>query len=88
MTRKMWTVGGSLALIAVMGAAMAVSRHTVTAQASRQPVPQFEPDPLWSQALPNRWATGQVGGIAVDSHDHVWIFIVPRRFRRANGARR
>ena len=77
MTRKMWTVGGSLALVAVMGAAMAVSRNNVTAQVSRQPVPQFEPDPLWSQALPNRWATGQVGGIAVDSHDHVWIFHRP-----------
>jgi hypothetical protein len=37
----------------------------------------FEPDPLWSQALPNKWATGAVGGIAVDSHDNVWVFHRP-----------
>jgi hypothetical protein len=40
-------------------------------------LPVFEPDPLWSQALPNQWVTGQVGGVAVDSHDHVWVFHRP-----------
>ena len=39
--------------------------------------PRFEPDPLWSQALPNKWVTGQVGGLAVDSHDNVWVFHRP-----------
>jgi DNA-binding beta-propeller fold protein YncE len=43
---------------------------------SRQ-MPTFEPDPLWSQALPNKWVTGQVGGVAVDSHDNVWVFHRP-----------
>src|SRR5690242_1803231 len=48
------------------------------AQTSRRAqVPIFEPDPLWSQALPNKWVTGQVGGNAVDSHDNVWIFQRP-----------
>src|ERR1041385_205177 len=45
--------------------------------AQNRPVPLFEPDPLWSQALPNKWATGAVGGIAVDSHDNVWVFHRP-----------
>ncbi len=40
-------------------------------------VPIFEPDPLWSQALPNNWVTGAVGGVAVDSHDNVWVFQRP-----------
>src|SRR5215471_7955949 len=40
-------------------------------------VPTFEPDPLFFQALPNKWATGAVGGIAVDSHDNVWVFQRP-----------
>src|SRR5258706_4650622 len=40
-------------------------------------MPTFEPDPIWSQALPNKWVTGQVGGVAVDSHDNVWIFHRP-----------
>ena len=77
MTRKMWTVGGTLVLVAVIGIAITVPRNTATAQESRLQVPLFEPDPLWSQALPNKWATGQVGGVAVDSHDNVWIFHRP-----------
>jgi hypothetical protein len=40
-------------------------------------VPRFEPDPLWSEALPNKWVTGQVGGLAVDSHDNLWVFHRP-----------
>jgi hypothetical protein len=77
MTRNMWAAGGSLVLVAVLGLATAIPRETAGAQVSRQQVPLFEPDPLWSQALPNKWATGQVGGVAVDSHDNVWIFHRP-----------
>jgi hypothetical protein len=51
-------------------------RHA-SGQASQRRVPLFEPDPLWSQALPNKWVTGQVGGLAVDSHDNVWVFHRP-----------
>jgi DNA-binding beta-propeller fold protein YncE len=49
----------------------------VSPQSNRSQVPLFEPDPLWSQALPNRWVTGQVGGLAVDSHDNLWVFHRP-----------
>ena len=48
-----------------------------SAQTSRQQVPTFEPDPLWSETLPNKWVTGQVGGVAVDSHDNLWVFHRP-----------
>src|SRR5262249_49653560 len=47
------------------------------AQTNRTQVPTFEPDPLWSQPLPNKWVNGQVGGVAVDSHDNVWVFHRP-----------
>jgi DNA-binding beta-propeller fold protein YncE len=40
-------------------------------------VPTFEPDPLWSELLPNQWVTGAVGGVAVDRHDNVWVFHRP-----------
>jgi hypothetical protein len=36
-------------------------------------VPNFDWDPLFFQELPNRWTTGQVGGISVDNQDHAWI---------------
>jgi len=77
MNRHTLTVVGTLVVVAVIGIAVAVPRSVVVAQGSRGLVPQFEPDPLWSQALPNRWATGAVGGVAVDSHDNVWVFHRP-----------
>jgi DNA-binding beta-propeller fold protein YncE len=74
MTTTKWMVGVSIALAATIGCAVVLLERSVNAQASRQQVPRFEPDPLWSQALPNKWVTGQVGGVAVDSHDNVWVF--------------
>src|SRR5947207_4184480 len=55
---------------------MAGSLALVDAQSTPK-APTFEPDPLFFQALPNKWATGAVGGIAVDSHDNIWVFHRP-----------
>lgn len=41
-------------------------------------VPRFEPDPSWPKPLPNNWMLGQVSGIYVDSHDHIWVTNRPR----------
>jgi len=43
-----------------------------------QNVPKFEPDPHWPKQLPNNWMLGQVGGIYVDAHDHIWVTSRPR----------
>ena len=56
---------------------LALVQQLASGQTNRPQVPTFEPDPLWSQALPNKWVTGQVGGLAVDSHDNVWVFHRP-----------
>jgi len=69
-----WAAAAGLGLAVTIGAALAFREPPANAQVSRQQVPLFEPDPLWSQALPNKWVTGAVGGIAVDSHDNVWVF--------------
>src|SRR5712691_6886498 len=73
MRGKVWVFGG--AVIVIVAAALVEQR--AAAQASRTQVPLFEPDPLWSQPLPNKWVTGQVGGDAVDSHDNLWVFHRP-----------
>ena len=39
--------------------------------------PTFQVDPFWPQALPNDWIFGEVAGLAVDRHDHVWIIHRP-----------
>ena len=46
---------------------------TLRAQAG---VPKFEVDPYWPKPLPDRWVTGEIGGVCVDSQDH--IFVVQR----------
>ena len=40
--------------------------------------PLFRVDPYWPKPLPNNWILGQVGGIAVDDHDNIWVFQRPR----------
>jgi NHL repeat len=46
--------------------------------ASKQGLPKFEPDPYWPKPLPNNWILGEVSGVAVDAHDHIWIIHRPR----------
>src|ERR1700674_196230 len=70
--KRMWMCGGSAALVVTIGTTLAGNALT-----NRPQVPLFEPDPLWSQALPHKWVTGQIGGVAVDSHDNVWVFHRP-----------
>src|SRR5207237_1454320 len=56
---------------------IAVLAVSLMAQAARPQVPTFEADPLWSQPLPNKWVSGQVGGTPVDPHDNLWVFHRP-----------
>lgn len=39
--------------------------------------PAFKVDPFWPKPLPNDWLLGEVGGMAVDSRDHIWIIQRP-----------
>ena len=40
--------------------------------------PTFVVDPAWPQRLPNNWILGQIGGLFVDQHDHIWVYNRPR----------
>ena len=42
-----------------------------------QEPPKFKVDPSWPKELPNNWIMGQVGGMAVDRHDHIWVLQRP-----------
>ena len=41
--------------------------------AAGRAVPKFDADPCWPEPLPNDWMLGQVSGIFVDAHDHIWV---------------
>ena len=45
---------------------------------SSSTAPQYKIDPFWPKPLPNNWIIGQVSGLAVDLHDHIWIVHRPR----------
>lgn len=40
--------------------------------------PSFVLDPAWPKPLPHKWIIGDVGGISVDRHDHIWVYHRPR----------
>ena len=61
---------------------MSLERSVQSAQ-STGGVPKFEVDPYWPKDLPNQWMLGQVAGIFVDSHDHVWVTNRPRSLERS-----
>ena len=43
-----------------------------------QTLPIYTVDASWPKQLPNNWIMGQVGGMAVDKDDHIWVFQRPR----------
>ena len=45
----------------------------VTAPRAQGNAPKFEVDPSWPKPLPNLWVTGGIGGVCIDSRDHVFI---------------
>lgn len=64
---------------------LALTAGSIAAQTSAPPAvtagqvtPRYNVDPFWPKELPNRWIMGQVGGLAVDSKDHVWVLQRPR----------
>ena len=42
--------------------------------------PSFVVDASWPQPLPNHWILGQIGGLYVDRHDHIWVYNRPPRW--------
>src|ERR1700722_9489550 len=41
-------------------------------------MPDFVSDPTWPAPLPHDWLLGQIGGLYVDRHDHIWVYNRPR----------
>ena len=66
---------GALALAAAVVLSSSFWRPAVSAQSAQPPLngPQFEVDPSWPKQLPERWVTGELGGVCVDANDHVFV---------------
>jgi hypothetical protein len=70
----------ALAALLACGACTAVGDANGAAPGAQKgpEAPRFKVDPSWPKELPNRWLIGQVGGLAVDSHDNIWVLQRPR----------
>jgi DNA-binding beta-propeller fold protein YncE len=49
----------------------------VSTPANAQAPPTYKVDASWPKELPNNWIMGQVGGMAVDRQDHIWVLQRP-----------
>jgi DNA-binding beta-propeller fold protein YncE len=47
------------------------------AASQAQAPPVYKVDASWPKQLPNNWIMGQVGGMAVDRQDHIWVLQRP-----------
>lgn len=80
-------VFASVAAAAFVGGAMAGNVSANDMKEMKRPVleptyetygvksewPDFRVDERWPKPLPHNWILGQVGGIAVDRHDNIWV---------------
>ena len=61
----------NIVVLAAVTLVVAVVPHT---DAAAQPAPRYEVDPLWPQLpLGDGWITGGLGGMCIDSRDHVFL---------------
>ena len=68
----------AIAAILALGATWTLTSGTVFGQSQRTiEIPKFQYDPTFPQPLPEDWAIGAIGGMAVDSHDHIWVLHRP-----------
>jgi len=67
------------------GAGPQVVGEAVSSSDAVGEVPIYEWDSSWPVLpLPNNWAMGNVGGLEVDSQDHVWVLNRPRTLLRGH----
>lgn len=73
--------GGGNAGIEALAKSRAMERlveRTPPKPAAGGTAPSFVVDPGWPKALPNNWIVGDIGGLYVDQHDHIWVYHRPR----------
>jgi hypothetical protein len=64
-------------MLVSFGIASAILLSAFTLAACAQDVPRYQVDPFWPLELPNNRIIGQVGGLAVDREDHIWVLQRP-----------
>ena len=66
-------IGAFVVLIAALVGYRGATIRSASQSSQPSEVPTFEYDPAWPKPLPNNWVTGNIGAMAVDSQDHIWV---------------
>jgi hypothetical protein len=77
--RRLLQAKSRVLLLAIGGIAFA---SLLTNSVLAQEPPKYQVDAAWPRELPNNWIMGQVGGMAVDRLDHIWVLQRPGSARR------
>ncbi|MEO7084657.1 MAG: hypothetical protein ABI442_15715, partial [Gemmatimonadaceae bacterium] len=72
MNRRSLVLGTTL-VTSVATVAVAQKATPAAGAAKGATAPIFQVDPLWPKPMPNHWILGSAVGVAVDSHDHVFV---------------
>ena len=62
-----------IAVVSCAGLAIALGNFCSLLLRAQGDVPHYEVDPYWPKPFPDRWVTGEVAGVCIDSQDHVFI---------------
>jgi DNA-binding beta-propeller fold protein YncE len=73
MNRGITLVGASLLLSAGGGIRAVATQTPARPKTAAQQAPKFEVDPMWPKPMGNRWILGSATGVAIDSHDHIFV---------------
>src|SRR5580704_3353066 len=57
----------------IAGLVIALGLSCLPSSHAQAKAPRFEVDPAWPKPLPNLWVTGGIGGVCIDSRDHVFV---------------
>ena len=68
----------AVAALEKAGAMERVAERTTPHVPKTGTAPNFVVDPGWPKPLPHNWIIGDVGGLFVDRHDHIWVYHRPR----------
>lgn len=64
-------------MLAALAALLGLQGSSLSAEAPAS-YPRFRVDPAWPKQLPHNYLFGNIGGIAVDAQDHIWVLSRPR----------
>jgi len=85
MSRAQTVIVKAIVVALFVVVALVPGRRLIGQSPQRAEAPTFEVDPSWPK-MPEKMLTGEVGAVAVDSRDHIWIAHRPGKIGKAEYA--